>query len=168
MKINISSVLKNDGSSMQIDFCKELSGFETVTVDVLPDGPVKFEGTIENNKGLLVLKGTVSTRFRALCGRCLSEVKDLISLNVYEELQNIESDTDEYTYTYSGDELDLGAILFDYISLNMPMKVLCSQECRGICPSCGVNLNEEICRCDNEDDINPELSKLKGFFLRNE
>lgn len=168
MKINIASVLRNENSSLKVVFNEELTGFKGEEGDVQSDGSAKFAGAVENDKGLIILKGTLEIGYRAQCGRCLKEVEGTMTLDISEELQNSEEVDDGYTLTYTSEELDLEQILFSYGQLNMPMKILCSEDCKGICAVCGTDLNEEDCQCREEYDINPQMEKLKGFFLRNE
>jgi len=57
----------------------------------------------------------------------------------------------------------LDSILKDNIILNLPVKKVCDDNCKGLCPRCGVNLNEKTCDCKDEN-INPQLEVLKKFF----
>ena len=75
-------------------------------------------------------------------------------------LESSDLDTD----VIDGNELDLAEVAREQIVLNLPEQVLCSEDCKGICPTCGTDLNEGECRC-REDDIDPRwqaLKELKG------
>ena len=62
------------------------------------------------------------------------------------------------------DKINITEDVFEYSELALPMKILCNDECKGICPTCGKNLNEEVCNCEPEleKDIWEPLKKLKG------
>ncbi len=63
---------------------------------------------------------------------------------------------------YDGEELDITEDIRDMVILSLPMKPLCSDTCKGLCPKCGTNLNEEKCNCVLEE-IDPRLEKLREF-----
>ncbi|MCL6560327.1 MAG: DUF177 domain-containing protein, partial [Firmicutes bacterium] len=67
---------------------------------------------------------------------------------------------------FHGDVLDVTPEVLKSIILALPMKAVCREECPGLCPGCGRNLNEGRCGCVNED-IDPRLSVLKDFFKKN-
>jgi len=69
----------------------------------------------------------------------------------------------EYGY-YHDDVIDLDTIIFEQIMLQIPMKVLCTDTCKGLCPHCGTNLNMARCGCDT-DFINEKLAVLKNFKI---
>ena len=66
------------------------------------------------------------------------------------------------TYLPLGDVIDLDEILREQIILALPMYPRCSPECRGLCPVCGIDLNQETCDCQR-DEIDPRLAVLKTF-----
>ncbi|MDF2674142.1 MAG: hypothetical protein K0R09_2410, partial [Clostridiales bacterium] len=59
--------------------------------------------------------------------------------------------------------IDLKDMVMDNIILSMPIKFLCSPECRGLCPVCGKNLNKYQCNC-NKNNVDPRLAVLKDLF----
>ena len=71
--------------------------------------------------------------------------------------------SDAVMFTISDDFVDLSSILHDVIELEKPIKSLCGDDCKGICPSCGVDLNLNQCRCKNNSSTN-EFNKLKDLI----
>jgi uncharacterized protein len=65
---------------------------------------------------------------------------------------------------YEGEVIDLDEVIFEQVVLQVPMKPLCSESCRGLCPHCGVNLNKTTCNCQNEV-IDERLAVLKRIKL---
>lgn len=99
------------------------------------------------------------------CDRCLEDVKCSfdISINKSFKLSDgvIVTEDEELPFINEG-ELDVDRLLFDEILVNWPAKVLCSNDCKGICPKCGVNLNTSSCDCRKE--LDPRMAKFQDVF----
>jgi len=82
----------------------------------------------------------------------------------------IDPDVDEDVLRETADghgfEINLGALLWQELVLALPIKVLCKAECKGICPECGKNLNQESCACDNEK-LDPRMAALRDLKIIN-
>ncbi|MDD2499121.1 MAG: DUF177 domain-containing protein, partial [Desulfitobacteriaceae bacterium] len=70
---------------------------------------------------------------------------------------------EEEIYFYEGDKIDILPQVLQTILLELPMKVLCREDCKGLCPVCGTNLNIKECRCERES-IDPRLAALKNLL----
>jgi len=116
------------------------------------------------------LKGKLETRLEVACARCLDPVVvpvkrsfDLLYRPLgtdagHQELSVTDAEA-EIGY-YQGEGLLLEDTLREQVLLAVPLKTVCSDDCQGICPSCGKNLNEGACSC--EDDVeDPRWSALK-------
>ena len=119
------------------------------------------EGTVRNTAGVLVMKGTVRTRIRGVCDRCAGEFQRDVSFPIdavlVTELSS-EEDEDENIFPLVGDSADLEEIVRTVFVLNLDSKLLCREDCKGICPRCGKNLNLGKCDCRKEPD--PRLAAL--------
>lgn len=119
------------------------------------------EGTVRNTAGVLVMKGTVRTRIHGICDRCAGEFQRDISFPIdavlVTELSS-EEDEDENIFPLVGDSADLEEIVRTVFVLNLDSKLLCREDCKGICPRCGKNLNLGKCDCRKEPD--PRLAAL--------
>ena len=89
------------------------------------------------------LEGEISYSITGDCTRCLTTTtKDfVVEFNEELEMNNLEG------YTIKNDIIDLTKIVDDRIIMNDPVNFLCKEDCKGICAGCGVNLNEEECKC---------------------
>lgn len=128
--------------------------------------PVLAEGIVRNTAGVLVLRGTVSTRLHAVCDRCASEFLREVSYPVQAVLvREIEDEdtADEWTFLLKEDKADLDEILTTAFVLNMDSKLLCRPDCKGLCCRCGKNLNDGPCEC--RPDVDPRLAVL-GQLLK--
>ncbi len=110
--------------------------------------------------------GNLSFSIEAPCSRCL----DTVRLDIKPEIRLMLSPADKVKdvgdidhETYRGDEVDLDDYLRGLIAVSLPVKVVCGEDCRGLCPKCGANLNRESCDCEKqwEDPRFAVLKKLK-------
>jgi len=126
-----------------------------------------------DKEGIIIAEGEVSVDLRLTCSRCLSHFRYPIShhfrsiySSFYKTCQEEDLELKPYDMDvsiYNGVELDLDNVLYEQIFLGMPAQALCSPDCKGLCPSCGANLNEGPCRCGIESHFSPfdVLKKLK-------
>lgn len=117
-------------------------------------------------KGEVLLQGEISLVCEIPCGRCLKPVKVPLNLKLEEDLKESMIGTpeaaDEMSFV-TGYELDTDALVGNEILINWPMKVLCRDDCKGICSVCGKNLNEGECGCDTFVP-DPRMAVLKDIF----
>ena len=131
--------------------------------------PLRAEGSAELLGNEIRLAGKLATRLELACARCLEPVArdpaasfDLIyrpvsAISREEELSLAGEDLELGLYVGQG--LFLADALAEQVHLALPMKALCREECRGLCPTCGANLNREACRC-SKDAVDPRLAPL--------
>jgi len=127
---------------------------------------VMARGQVRNTAGVLVLSGTVSTALHGVCDRCASEFLREVSYPMnavlVTSLEN-EDDADEWTFLLQDNQADLGEIVKTVFVLSMDAKMLCREDCKGLCPTCGKNLNGGPCGCRPEPD--PRFAAL-GQLLK--
>ena len=120
--------------------------------------------------------GTLSGTARRQCVRCLKEYDDALWIPVVGEYYSDEDlkarpagresperdgeDTDDDVYVYTGEEIALGEMLREHVILSAPMQPLCQDECQGLCPVCGQDLNMRRCSC-REEQIQSPFAVLK-------
>ena len=139
------------------------------------DGPVSVSATLARLGTKFVLEGRVSGRLKVPCDRCLETYSlpvdasfrlFLVLPPAGEDAEEIELTEEDLATDYiTTNEIDLAELVREQIYLSLPMKLLCREDCRGICPRCGVNLNEAACRC-KEDRTNPAFAKLKTLKIQ--
>ena len=101
------------------------------------------------------------------CGRCLEEVLTPIHFDIDKELviedkQLRDEEMDETDYLI-GFELDVDKLVYAEILVNWPMKVLCKDDCKGICKVCGMNLNKGACDCQRTE-LDPRMAAIQDIF----
>lgn len=118
------------------------------------------------------VQGSVGTTVRLSCSRCLSEFTSELSsaftifytkADSTQPEDEVELDEqDLISATYSGDEIDFSDEVAEQILLEIPYKPLCSEECYGLCASCGTDLNNSDCSC-NSNAVSMAFSSLQGL-----
>lgn len=109
----------------------------------------------------VLLRGRIRTRLDRECRRCLTPVERVVDDEVtllFEPLgdeEEAELEGEVYPLPARGDQLDLGPPLREELIVRVPQYVVCSESCRGLCPSCGANLNETTCACEPEEKSSP-------------
>ena len=132
--------------------------------------PARFYGEIQPKGFLLELNATIEAHLISKCSRCLAEVKESLTLPVCETLL-FQADTNrveaehkvgelgEKYWIYDMLDYDFSGLVLDVILDALPITPLCKEDCAGLCPSCGMDLNNGSCNCANEQ-IDPRWAKL--------
>ena len=112
------------------------------------NAPATINGTLTLSGKNVFVEGEITYSLKAPCSRCLKETVYTAVVPFDEEFSE-DPDSDE-AYKFSKGLVDLTEMTREKIILSMPMAVLCKEDCKGICPSCGANLNETQCDCNKE------------------
>ena len=127
--------------------------------------PVNASGVVRNTAGVLVMTGEISTTIHGVCDRCAGEfqrdVEFPIDVVLVTELSN-EDNEDEWVFPLEGDCADLEEIVRTVFVLNFDSKLLCKEDCKGLCCKCGKNLNEGPCNCRKE--LDPRFAALQQLL----
>ena len=114
------------------------------------------EVTLESFAGGVMVTGTVAAPWKGLCRRCATPVEGMLRIPVRERFTEpgtrYGDPDDDDAYPVVDDELDLGPMVRDAVVLELPLAPLCREECRGLCPHCGCDRNEEACDCEAPRD----------------
>jgi uncharacterized protein len=142
------------------------------TADYQITAPISLSFDLHKDKQQFRLVGRVQTTLALPCGRCLEPFVwpvdaafDLRyqphSQSTGESERKIEED-DLATTFYENDEIDLGQLMQEQFYLTLPMKPLCTADCRGLCSNCGTNLNRGTCDCNTQWQ-DPRLAALRAL-----
>ena len=159
MKIDIAQAVRNegevytevyDGPIQSIDF---MGGHFKI-----PKAHVEAEYSFDG-EGIAV-GGVFSAITMVECSRCLKEFEYQINFEFSEYYEK--QPQEEATYKYTADLIELDRMLQDNIVMILPMRFLCREDCKGLCPVCGHDLNQGKCGCSLKTEESPlnELSKL--------
>ncbi len=137
-------------------------------------GDVTFDGVLRKKDQRFQLKGHVKAPLELTCGRCAEAYAWPVDVEVDltyvaepsadADLDEVELNDEDLTTAYYRDQiLDLGEMLREQFYLAMPMRPLCSEDCKGLCPHCGTNLNTATCNCDVRWQ-DPRLAGLQSLL----
>jgi uncharacterized protein len=145
-------------------------------IDFSADGvrqikPLDWTATAERVGAEIRIAGDLRTVLELPCSRCLEPARQEISKSfdlffrqredfMFDEDDEIElTDKETRTAFFTGTQLAIDDILHEQVLLALPMKALCTVDCKGLCPTCGTNLNVKSCNCPKEH-FNPNLDAL--------
>lgn len=170
MIIDISKVVKSINKEVSEEVSIELTSFESRLGDfpILQKSPVVLTITNQENKTLFI-RGAVDITLSIPCGRCLEEVPTQLCFDIDKKLDItegalIDDEMEENDYLI-GFELDVDKLVYAEILVNWPMKVLCKEDCEGICNVCGANLNKGDCGCQRTE-LDPRMAAIQDIFSK--
>lgn len=175
MNINLSKLTNNvdgvysfDSKIINHDLNEVLEEFEIVS-------PIHYEGEIIRLKNSDTININIKYKYKTSCDRCLKdtineaktsllgELRDYTEFNE-EENKNNDDMMEDIFYHDKGNFKLYDHIIMEVAS-SLPMKSLCNKDCKGLCPQCGIDLNEKSCDCA-DNVIDPRLEKLKEFNIK--
>ncbi len=175
MQINLSDLFAVPGKTVTYTQPIEMEQFNSPAGDypVVRKQPAELAIT-HTEKKKLRMEGKAELTLLIPCDRCLEPVPVPFTLSVEEELDMEQSgeegpkELDEHPYL-QGYLLDVDQLIANELMLDLPMKVLCKEDCKGICGRCGQNLNHGDCGCDHTPS-DPRMAVIQDIFkqFRNE
>lgn len=165
MRIDLTGYFTGEIKSREIEF--EFSMKDTEIDGFLPFvSPIKVKAELRSFAGAAELEATLSYDFSMPCSRCMEETltsyDQKVSHTLVRTLENEEDDDDSYIQV-ENEAIDLAELFYTDIILDLPVKYLCDEDCKGLCSTCGTNLNKGSCNCSN-DQVDPRLEILKKLI----
>lgn len=134
--------------------------------DVLAFSEAEFTGEAQYTAGLVEVIGEIRFQAKMACGRCVQQFQETFQLPFHERFvheRDYEMGEDDEIHRISEESFDLAQYAKEEIFLAIPYVPLCRDDCQGLCPTCGTNLNEQQCGCTTER-IDPRLADLAKWF----
>ncbi len=135
-------------------------------------GPLHVSLQVTGHEGFIAADGVLAIDLEQACSRCLEPVRSHIEIPFSEMFkpadttfvseQFTEDEISDFVEVES-DKLDLEPYVNEAVELSIPYAPLCSEQCKGLCPSCGQNLNQQTCGCDT-GKIDVRFAALKDLF----
>lgn len=163
MIINILKIKHASGEKANFHISEEFADTEVNGSSLTFVGPVEAQGEIVNSNGFFKVQGKTRGKLSAECVSCLENFELQIEGTldeVYARQEDLSSDLDPEVNGFEGDLIDIGPEVLKSLLIELPMRLVCSPECRGLCHSCGSNLNVQQCNCQVEV-LDPRLAVLK-------
>nr|WP_297864570.1 DUF177 domain-containing protein [uncultured Acetatifactor sp.] len=171
MLVNLSDVLTSEGMQLKKEIPLEMTCFESRMgkYEIISRMPILLSIT-NASFGRARVEGSVELSFQAKCDRCLTDVPVTLRLEFTHMAlapgRTPEETEDEVKLT-DGYYLDTEAFVHNEILINWPVKILCREDCKGICPVCGQNLNMRDCGCDTFVP-DPRMAVIQDIFKNKE
>lgn len=171
MQIHLSDISSSEGKRIQrtAEFEMDAITFQSGTFPVLSKEPVELTITNTGEKKLEI-EATGKITVGIPCDRCLEDVPVDIPLQINRKLdmkltdEERVNDLDESSYL-TGMDLDLDRLVYLEVLMSWPSKVLCREDCKGICSQCGKNLNFGPCDC-TEEPKDPRMAAISDIFSK--
>ena len=171
MQIHLSDITDSEGKHIQLQLDLDLDkiSFQMGDYPILEKTPIELGITNTGNK-VLEMKGAGAVVVGIPCDRCLEQVAVKIPYEIDQKLDMKKSDTervqdlDENDYL-TGMDLDVDRLVYLEVLMSWPLKVLCREDCKGICSRCGKNLNKGSCGCA-EEPKDPRMAAISDIFSK--
>lgn len=174
MLIDLSALLRGETKEVPVDY--------SVILTDPPDGieytaPAEVHGKVTDSGGYIRLESVADVPYRGECARCLDAIERVMHVSfertlipegtVSEKKLSELEDEDDYLIIRRG-MLDMDETLCEAIYLEFPYRLLCSEDCPGLCPSCGKKLEPgEVCGC-RKPEVDPRWDKLRVLLEKDE
>lgn len=166
MIVDVSPLLRGEVKRMEIDYMLSPEQMDGVVFD----SDARVVGCVTDNAGYMRLMLKAELNYHGECARCLAPVDGVFSLDFERTVvaegtlteQQLDEQSDEYV-VLNGGELDVDEALREELLLGFPMRLLCSDDCLGLCPRCGKPKRDGNCGCETKE-IDPRFAILKTYF----
>ena len=157
MRLNLKDIIHAPGKSISFDFQLDYGQLD-ISDESPAVEPIRVSGQVRNVADALLLEGEAVTTLSLVCDRCLKPFEQEMAVTLDTLLATEVENEDSDIVLLDNDEIDLDELVREAFILDMDTKHLCSENCKGLCSGCGVDLNHEECRCKPE--VDPRLASL--------
>lgn len=159
-RVLVSDLLAKPGSS------RSESGVIRLDIDLTNaavHGEAGFDATLRSLSDGLVARGDVTVEADLSCNRCLDVNTETLTVPFEQVFRHEPQDADDEMWVENGSWVDLEPAIHDEVTLSLPIVPVCRPDCRGLCPTCGANLNTDPCD-GHDDDADSPFAVLKDLF----
>jgi len=161
MRLNLREVVSRPDTSIPFEFELDLTDMDFTSARC--SAPIKISGKVSNSAGILKLNALLDYELDCVCARCAIEFSKHENKAVEAYLADSPEDWDNPDYfPLDGDEIDLDEVISTLFVLDMDSVLFCKEDCKGLCPTCGANLNEGSCTCRKA--VDPRLAVLEQLL----
>ena len=158
MRFHLKEILHVPGASLPFESQLDLSDLDFYGERPFAH-PIVIHGTVRNMAGALMLEGSADTTLELVCDRCLKPFRQELRLPVSTLLaETLEDEENDEIVLLEDGAVDLDEVFTTALVLSMDSKHVCDQDCKGLCATCGADLNEGPCGCKPE--IDPRFAAL--------
>ena len=161
MILNLKKLFADKTGVLAFDYDMDMSSAKVDSVYPFVS-PVKVQGTVTVKDGFAQLAAKTSFDFSVPCDRCARQINKRFSYSFSHILvQSLENEADDRFIVIHDEQFNLDELMREDVLLELPTKFLCREDCRGICPVCGKNLNDGPCGCS------PQIADARFDVLKN-
>ena len=159
MRLNLNDIVGRPGTEKPFQFSLTLPDLAACTMQ----GPLSASGYVVNVAGALELGGQVLVTMTCTCDRCMTPfwVEETLPVTAY-LAETLTDEENPDIFLLEGGAVDLDEIFTTAFLLDRESKVVCSEDCKGLCVTCGANLNEGPCACSRA--LDPRLAALQQLL----
>lgn len=162
MFIELEPIFNNIGETISFDFPLNLSECEYNCVFPFKT-PVMVKGVVKNTAGVVELNMETEIVYDGQCDRCADSIKKEYKYSFEHTLvSSLNNEENDELMLIEDMHFEIDPLITEDIFLSLPTKILCSDDCKGLCPQCGTNLNKNSCDCKKE--IDPRLAALRELL----
>lgn len=169
MSVNLSEIMNRKEQIHNIEVPIEFAEYvhSGITYPVKEKSAVRLELCSPDAK-IVQIKANASMVLGALCDCCLKEVTLPFEISFEEEVDFTKSGEEraeelDETYYIAGYDLDVEQLIRQELMLEFPSKILCKEDCKGLCRICGADLNKGECGCDRTS-LDPRMAAIQDIF----
>lgn len=163
-QIDITNIKNINGAKLKLELSEELESLKTSFGSLKFKEPIVFKGILCHENTKFILEGNLKTVIELNCSSCNEIIDRKIDLDVNEIFAEYDDSEEGEIWIFKGNSIELDEMIVSNIVLDIPMKVLCSKDCKGLCPKCGHNLNISNCNCDFIE-LDPRFEKLNQIIF---
>lgn len=175
VKIGVSDLKARLRSEINFDFQENWSYLTAAKARIPVVAPVHVWGKVTNTGRTLLVNGEIATTLELTCDRCLDSFNYPLKVFLEEEYASntgvnppvADDPQGNELRSLEGEFINLRPAVEETLILALPMKLLCHEDCRGLCPHCGQNFNKGECRCEDKT-VDPRLAVLEKLLSKRE
>lgn len=163
MKLELIDILSGSRAAMDFEEFTEFDRESLEGLDVTFVSPVHIKGRAENIGGQVEISARVKTRISADCARCTKEIFEDVDFEFSERVSREAAAEEDDVILLDSSVVDVADLALNNFITVSPMKYLCKEDCKGLCPHCGADRNSVDCGCD-DDVTDPRFDVLNNLF----
>lgn len=163
MLLQLQSLFNGEKHELPFEYALDLSAVEWNGIYPFKE-PVKVSGAVKQSAGVVTLEATVCYRYDGVCDRCAGDLhQDRVLKMEHTLVVSLNHEDNDSFVLIENYQLPLDELVEEDLILDQPSKVLCREDCRGLCPQCGKDLNGGLCGCHRET-VDPRLAVLQQLL----
>lgn len=141
--VNVAELLRRPATRKEVSVAVAAPAVNVIDTHVPEGAELTADLVLESMSPGITVTGTVRGPWESHCRRCLEPVGGVVETAVHEVYAH--TPIDEDTFVFTGDQLDLGPLVVETVTVELPLAPLCRPDCAGLCPECGANRNQADC-----------------------